>query len=933
MEHETGNTIERSFTLIEVIVGIALMLIVFLGIFGAYQLGLKVVGQSKARIIAVAVGNQQMEQVRNFSYEKVGTYQCKPEYPSCDPEQDDEIIPGYPRGDIKETFTVSQNNIEYTLNVQIDYVDDPKDGLGVDDNAQGCPEDYRHCVNDYKKVNIRVSWAGRFGGEIFLENIVAPRDCYQECGEKGGVLKVSAFHENGEAVVSPYIEVDNINPDSLYFGLHKEAFPEDGEHYFILPPDTDAYRVRVSKANYSSDQTYGSGEVYQGKTIANPAKPHASILEGQIWPVSFKIDKLSDFFITALEAKAKHIYYVRKSGNDNNDGLSAKCAFLTLQKAAQVMTAGDMVFVGSGDYTEEVIPQNSGTSDDRIIFVADTLGNYTGDTGEVKISNGNFGFNIGAKKYITIYGFKITGTANAAIYVSGSSSNNIEIINNTIFGNLSYGVYVENGSNVAISHNTIYSNFDGIFLENADSSTVIKNMIYQNTHNGIKVMSSGGATIRFNEVFDNQEMGILIYSNSNGCGIAHNVVYSNDIDGIQVSGNCSSIEVLNNKSYSNQEVGIAFKQHISNANKIFSNLVYDNQKAGISLSDNCVNNTISNNTSFQNQEQGILIEGDSNNNEIKDNIITNNTLAGIKIFDSTNINNFYNNVWQNNPDYDGIFADETDISQEPLFVDVDGEDNILGESNGEDDKFYLSHLAAGQSQDSPCIDAGSDLAVNLGMAVQTTRTDEAADTGVVDMGYHYSLEFPPSPPSRPSPFGSEIPNTNFFLLLKIQAGTEAIVGTDASGENIYKYSENHQTDANGYLEILDSEFGSYVFSEFNAVEQDLDLIVSWPSLMPIVLCPDTEQEVKLGLKAENTLLIKVQDGSTANPIFSASVRVYNTDLGYNTTKLTAPDGEAYFIPLEKDWYNLEISAEGYATFTDSVFVNKHTEETVLLTSF
>jgi len=52
---------------------------------------------------------------------------------------------------------------------------------------------------------------------------------------------------------------------------------------------------------------------------------------------------------------------------------------------------------------------------------------------------------------------------------------------------------------------------------------------------------------------------------------------------------------------------------------------------------------------------------------------------------------------------------------------------------------YLSHVADGQATDSPCIDAGSDTAVNLGLDTRTTRTSHAVDTGVVDMGYHHPV--------------------------------------------------------------------------------------------------------------------------------------------------------------------------------------------------
>jgi predicted outer membrane repeat protein len=51
--------------------------------------------------------------------------------------------------------------------------------------------------------------------------------------------------------------------------------------------------------------------------------------------------------------------------------------------------------------------------------------------------------------------------------------------------------------------------------------------------------------------------------------------------------------------------------------------------------------------------------------------------------------------------------------------------------------YYLSQRAAGQFVNSPCVDAGSDTAANLGLDSYTTRSDEVTDTDVVDMGYHY----------------------------------------------------------------------------------------------------------------------------------------------------------------------------------------------------
>ena len=51
--------------------------------------------------------------------------------------------------------------------------------------------------------------------------------------------------------------------------------------------------------------------------------------------------------------------------------------------------------------------------------------------------------------------------------------------------------------------------------------------------------------------------------------------------------------------------------------------------------------------------------------------------------------------------------------------------------------YYLSQVAAGQVSDTPCLDAGSDTAVNLGLDARTTRSDQITDTGTVDIGFHY----------------------------------------------------------------------------------------------------------------------------------------------------------------------------------------------------
>lgn len=68
-------------------------------------------------------------------------------------------------------------------------------------------------------------------------------------------------------------------------------------------------------------------------------------------------------FLTATD------YYVAKDGNDANDGTEAT-PFLTVNKAASMMTAGDVCYIKAGIYREIINPANGGTAAAPITFRA-----------------------------------------------------------------------------------------------------------------------------------------------------------------------------------------------------------------------------------------------------------------------------------------------------------------------------------------------------------------------------------------------------------------------------------------------------------------------------------------------------------------------------------------------------------------------------------
>jgi len=275
---------QKSFTLIDVLVGTFLILIVFLGIFGAYQLSLKVTGESKNKITATALANQKIEMVRNLSYKDVG------------------VEGGEVGGVIPGQISIIANNIEYIIITTVSYVDDCADGTFLE--KEECPEKKNtdtEFFNDYKKVKVRVSWSGKFGGEVILTTDIAPKGLELEKGY--GALDISVFNASGQGVdIGGIDHYPPCSPSSVHIsnentGLDKCYYIINGSRRFILKKSEPAedYKIIVQKEGFSQDRTYGTDE------IANPSKPHVTILEGKLTEVSFSIDTLSTKKVDTLK--------------------------------------------------------------------------------------------------------------------------------------------------------------------------------------------------------------------------------------------------------------------------------------------------------------------------------------------------------------------------------------------------------------------------------------------------------------------------------------------------------------------------------------------------------------------------------------------------------------------------------------------------------
>lgn len=308
-----------SFTIVELLVAIFLLSIFFLGIFGAYQLSMKIISFSSKKITALYVAQGEIERIKNLPYLSVGTINAQ--------------LP-YARGILQETENLVLNRVNYLIDRKVKYVYDPSDGA----------ED---CLWDYKKVEIKVIPERSPKAQVRLVTNIYPNDKAEEMSactlQPGGLLSVNVFNANGQMVSSPLIEI--FNPAT---GERIDVVtPVSGHYDFPLP--AGEYRVVVQKSGYSKERTYSKEEV------ALPKIPNPLVIEGQITPLSLSIDKVSSFLVKTLTPWGFD-YFADSFKDESKISLKEN---VTIENESIILSTSSEGYVASGTLMSvEISPQN-----------------------------------------------------------------------------------------------------------------------------------------------------------------------------------------------------------------------------------------------------------------------------------------------------------------------------------------------------------------------------------------------------------------------------------------------------------------------------------------------------------------------------------------------------------------------------------------------
>jgi hypothetical protein len=300
--------------------------------------------------------------------------------------------------------------------------------------------------------------------------------------------------------------------------------------------------------------------------------------------------RVRKYALEALERRellAGDLFFVSPTGNDSAAGTQA-APWRTLQKAANTVTAGDIVTVKPGTYVGFDL-RTDGTAAEPITFTAEP---------GVVINQRNArtpdGINLEGADYIVIEGFAIVGVDRAGI--RSALNHHVTIRNNKADLNGRWGIFTGFGDDLLIENNETSRSEDehGIYVSNSgDRPTIRGNTIWGNYGNGIHLNG------------DESQGGDGIIS---GALIENNVIYENGVGG-----------------------GSGINGDGLQSSMIRNNLLYDNHASGISLyqidgAEGAKNNVVVNNTIVQasNGRWALNIQGPSTGNTVFNNILYNN---------------------------------------------------------------------------------------------------------------------------------------------------------------------------------------------------------------------------------------------------------------------------------------------------------------------
>lgn len=225
--------LEKGFTLVEVLVAVALVLVCLVGSAQFYVSAGDRIMDSETRSLLHQVASREIENIRALRYENVGT------------------VHGQPRGALLDVESTTVEGVPLEIAREVVYVQD-------DSYSGPYPANYRRVT-----VTVRATGSDELD-PMQLSTIVAG-------GADGGTLDVTVTNLAGAPIPGARLRIDN---DHLVPWVHIDApaIRTDSEGHLLIPglapDDTNSYYVTATKTGYNSAATPEGLVVTKGTPFA-----------------------------------------------------------------------------------------------------------------------------------------------------------------------------------------------------------------------------------------------------------------------------------------------------------------------------------------------------------------------------------------------------------------------------------------------------------------------------------------------------------------------------------------------------------------------------------------------------------------------------------------------------------------------------------------
>ncbi|MCW5625103.1 MAG: tandem-95 repeat protein, partial [Burkholderiales bacterium] len=761
------------------------------------------------------------------------------------------------------------------------------------------------------------------GGELRLELINLTQ------GHAAALSGLELLRVNAQGVETPTVDLqvstdDGANWRSIASGLTVDALGRGSYQWVVDAAPTSGDAGNTARIRAVATANTSLGEVRTASDVSD---------EGFLITNAGNVYYVNDGSLAGDE-------YTTGVGDNANDGKSAATPMASLAALLRAydLDAGDVIYVDTGLYnlaTNIVLEaQDSGV---RIVGASQPGHQSILDRGNV--TNNTRVFELAGADDITLEHLTMRGAYAAVVAGYNVGSTAITIRDSEILGNYSTGIYVDGGNDGwRFEGNAIHANGGhGIDLRSGNS-VVVGNEVYANGSSGISAGESraGNAfTIRVegNRVHDNINHGISVSGNVIARG---NAVYNHrggGSFGMTLGGNAiaegnsvhdnrrglsvSGATARGNEVFANTQAGIEATNALISGNRIYSNpigisgiqgsriennVLYANTNVGIygSYPYDSVT-TVVNNTIYQPVGDGVRLDQNANDIRLYNNIIVVQAGYGLNVSTAVTARliSDYNLFRADGPDaYVGLWAatqratladwqaasgrDGHSDAGDPLFLDIDGADNVLGEQglsqgNGSDDNFGLRRL-------SPAIDAANAYVASLTDIEDRPRR---RDPGVPDSGDGWPLYVATQAgTSDAAARATEVAksarsgNTNFVQALGFGFEFYGTVYTQVS------------VNTNGYLHFAGPDFPNQDNNSLEVFQRNVRIAPLWDNLTTGGLGKD----VFVDTSVQNQIRIRWAghlEGSTSEVNFAVTLFAdgsFRFDYGAGNTGLTPTVG-------------------------------------------